>query len=189
MPTVFGVDARPCNEQDSLTNAINDYSPFDIFPYQHGHFIYFFTRPEFATLVEKKKNFWTGEDLPEAVVAAVTERLKIAAKLGLPTSEPLKDMWPTIVSGCVGERGEVAQEPESEEASSLVNTNLLIHWLLCLLAREQCDPLASPGEGLTQSAASQRQPCPQRRARDRGINSNSLPSFTVPQSFFENNTM
>ena len=94
-PDIFNTAPAFRNEEDSLTNAICDYSPFDIFHYHQGDHVHRFTRPEFSSLLKLKENFWTREKLPHIVLAQLKERLKIARE-SLPFAAPLEELWESL---------------------------------------------------------------------------------------------
>lgn len=75
------------NDFDAITEDPDDYAPFDILALQYGNHVYRFTRPEFKDISEKKKNYWTGEWLPESFLSNVLIRTKISKEMGLPLAE------------------------------------------------------------------------------------------------------
>jgi len=60
----FGEELIYVNTENTLCQNVFSYSPEDIAYYINGKYCYFFTLPEFKTLIEKKKNFYTNEDIP-----------------------------------------------------------------------------------------------------------------------------
>lgn len=91
--TTFGTNnPRRANETNVLMDDIDDYAPFDIVVYQNGDHIYRFTREEFSTILESKKNPWSNEFLPPSILATMSERHSVAKQLGLPKCRPLKEI-------------------------------------------------------------------------------------------------
>lgn len=80
------------NTDDVIFENINNYSPFDIVSYRDGDYIYRFTRPEFDNLLKSKKNHWTNDWLPKAVLATILSRVSTAKELKLPESRPLIEL-------------------------------------------------------------------------------------------------
>lgn len=81
------------NNQDVIMENIDDYVPFDIVSYQTGNYIYRFTRPEFKQLIKSKKNHWTNEWLPLAVLSVIKQREITSREIGLPQSLPLYEIF------------------------------------------------------------------------------------------------
>lgn len=52
------------NEENTLCQDVFSYSPQDILYFINGKHCFVFTRPEFQILIDKRKNFYTNEDLP-----------------------------------------------------------------------------------------------------------------------------
>ncbi len=90
------VDITASNTEDTLTESIHDYSSFDIIKYCNGSHIFHFTRPEFISLLNKKKNHWTSENLPTSVLRDISHRLETSAIEDLPPSKPLIDLLKAV---------------------------------------------------------------------------------------------
>jgi hypothetical protein len=80
------------NEEDTLCERPEDYSPFDIIYLRRDNLVFRFTRPEFPNLVETKVNPWNKEELPPLLLVQIINRLSMAAMAGLPEACPIRDM-------------------------------------------------------------------------------------------------
>lgn len=122
---VFGSisDLDQVNTKDSLEEDIFDYPIFDIIPFFENNKIYYFTRPEFETLYEKKKNIWTNVDLTSNMYHLIAMRETLAEKLYLPPSAPMKDLLENVTeSKLVYIDGVVAFTHDEEEGEEEDNT-------------------------------------------------------------------
>jgi hypothetical protein len=114
------------NETDiTLTEEINNYSPFDIVAYQNGPHMYRFTRVEFSKMVETKKNPWTNEWLPPTILSTIKARVDAAKELGFPSARTVRDMLSRVESGTLYQPDElpkqVPQNTNTQTAAAQVN--------------------------------------------------------------------
>jgi hypothetical protein len=72
------------NDRDTIMDSIEDYNIFDVFKVCGPEKVYFFTRPEYNCLVEKKINFWTNEPFHLCYMENIRTRLIIAEQYELP---------------------------------------------------------------------------------------------------------
>jgi len=79
------------NEEDTLCERPEDYSPFDVVYLRKDNLVFRFTRPEFPNLLETKSNPWNKEELPALFLVQLANRLSTAELVGLPDPVPLKD--------------------------------------------------------------------------------------------------
>lgn len=105
------------NATDVLLEPIDSYAPFDIVAFQDGTHVYRFTRPELETLVADRKNPWTKEELPPAVISTLQARAEAATRAKLPPCRPLLEMLERIEAGTVYEE-EPAPPPTSVAAQT-----------------------------------------------------------------------
>ncbi len=80
------------NEEDAYMEKIYVYSPFDIVCEYIDTHVYFFTRPEFATLATKKKNIWTNNKLSISILSVINSRIETGSVCDLPPSAPLRTL-------------------------------------------------------------------------------------------------
>jgi hypothetical protein len=119
VPTPFSfADPTFKNDEDVLTEAIVNYSPFDVVSFRSGSHIFRFTRCEFAQMVEKKKNIWTNEWLPPSVLSTVKARHSMAKALGLPPCRTVVEMLERA------EKGTLFSTDEPETLSQPMFNNL-----------------------------------------------------------------
>lgn len=87
------------NTNDVMMNNVWDYSPFDrvfnVDPTDSKR-VFVFTRQEFASLLESKKNPYTRALLSDSVLKEMKLRQELAKIWNLPSCEPLKGMHDTI---------------------------------------------------------------------------------------------
>ncbi len=98
------------NDQDVWVEDIDGYTPFDIIAYQNGEFVYRFTRGEFEGLLKTKKNPWTNERLPSAIVKQLEIRLEMAESF--PPCRPLLEQLNRVSEDTLYE----TDDPPVEEA-------------------------------------------------------------------------
>jgi hypothetical protein len=85
------------NTENTLFEKFEEYSPSDVYPYVNGNNLYFFTREEFSTLIEKKKNFLTGEELPPHIQDYLLLMNKFFSFY--PACKPLKQYYESLSKG------------------------------------------------------------------------------------------
>lgn len=78
------------NDCDIMYEKYTDYSPFDIIFYLEGSRLFFFSRPEFHILLERKVNHWTTENLPTDFLKVISGLLEKARRYNLPESGNLE---------------------------------------------------------------------------------------------------
>lgn len=72
------------NDQDTLFEDPNMYNLFDVIKLYIDTHVYFFTRVEFPTLIDKKINPWLNLEIPHAIIQEINSRYKTAEKYNLP---------------------------------------------------------------------------------------------------------
>jgi len=80
------------NEEDTLCEKPEDYSPFDIACLRQGKHLFRFTRPEFKTLIDSKVNPWNKEQLPVLFLLQLYNKLSMATIAQLPDPAPIKEL-------------------------------------------------------------------------------------------------
>jgi hypothetical protein len=85
------------NTENSFFEKIDEYLPFDVYSMTDGTFVWRFTRDEFASLIETKKNYYDGTPLSPNVLLSLQLRLKIASMLELPSCRPFVELYSSIV--------------------------------------------------------------------------------------------
>lgn len=79
------------NDCDIMYERYTDYAPFDIIFYlEGGSRLFFFSRPEFPILLEKKVNHWTTESLSPDFLKVIAGLVDKARKYNLPESGNLE---------------------------------------------------------------------------------------------------
>lgn len=86
------------NTENVLGDAVDSFSPFDILIFRKGEYLYRFTRAEFKSILENKKNPWTNEPLPASVLVDMEARMKKAGSCKLPTSLPICELLDKTMS-------------------------------------------------------------------------------------------
>ena len=81
---IDGLQLKLRNTENTLMEDINGYAPYDRLTYIQGENLFVFTLEEFASLLKKRKNHWTGEDLPLFFLHQVIARLETATAYDLP---------------------------------------------------------------------------------------------------------
>ena len=91
------VDTINCvNEKDTLEESIYSYSCLDIISVDHDNKRYFFSRPEFPTLIEKGRNHWTNLELSTNEIVLIMVRDALTQVFRLPTAVPMRDLLNNI---------------------------------------------------------------------------------------------
>lgn len=108
------------NLQNVNYDNIDEFNSFDVIFYYidsnetEVKNMFLFSRPEFDKLLKDKKNFYTGEKLPESFKLEIKARVNIAKKYKLPESKTLSEMLSDLINF------DDEEEEESEENSYLV---------------------------------------------------------------------
>lgn len=102
-------------DENVLGNRYDSYSLFDRYVIYNaaGTHMYYFTREEFKTLLEKKVNFHTREPLSSFDLTMLKDVIKCASKHKLPEARPLKEIWEQLLD-------KDAPHPFSLQSQSLV---------------------------------------------------------------------
>ena len=81
------------NPENVYLEKIEEFNSFDVVSYYDStNHLFRFTRSEFDTILQEKKNFYTGELLPFFVLEKIRCRRKIAQKYNLPEAKTLSDL-------------------------------------------------------------------------------------------------
>lgn len=81
---------EPSNRADlSLTDQICDFSPFDIVGVQSGTTFHFFSRGEFPSLIQTKRNPYNRQSLDPGILVTLKDRINRAKLMNLPKSATL----------------------------------------------------------------------------------------------------
>ena len=89
------------NEKDTMMEDVADYNLFDIVRYWSGkdNHIYYFSRPEYSTLIHKKKNHWNGSVLPSYIFNKLAHRNYLAQRYELPVPDTVLNMLNRLEKG------------------------------------------------------------------------------------------
>ena len=87
------------NENDTLLESVLDYNLTDVVKYYIDSHVYFFTRAEFDSILEKGSNHWTSEPFLFGGLENILSRVNISRYYSLPPSEPIKDILIKISDG------------------------------------------------------------------------------------------
>jgi hypothetical protein len=80
------------NTQDSLYEEPYMYNLFDVVKLYNDTHVYFFTRPEFPSLIERKINTWSNLEIPYAAIQEINSRYVTANKYNLPKSDTIYEL-------------------------------------------------------------------------------------------------
>ncbi len=121
-------DVREHDDKIHIANAenvhcdnIDDFNSFDVVYYYTDddntdlRHLFRFTRPEFATILKDKKNFYTGELLPDFILSEIRCRLQIASMYNLPAAKVLKELLNREDENEAGEIGEIDQNEDGDD--------------------------------------------------------------------------
>ena len=98
---VGGENISVSNTENVHCDNIDDFNSFDVVHYYTDDdntdtkHLFRFTRPEFATILKDKKNFYTGELLPDFILSEIRCRLQIASTYNLPPAKILSELLNT----------------------------------------------------------------------------------------------
>lgn len=90
--TLLYPDLHLVNEEDTLCERPEDYSPFDVLVLRRDNLLFRFTRPEFRSLIDSRVNPWNKEELSPLFLLQLANRLNLATIAGLPEPAPLRDI-------------------------------------------------------------------------------------------------
>jgi hypothetical protein len=90
-PLFFGLEFFK-TDGDLLTHDFNAYNSFDCVSMVEDRFVYRFTRPSWASVIQTKLNPYNKQKIPPSVIDEMKLRTKIASDMGLPSPQTLRDM-------------------------------------------------------------------------------------------------
>ena len=77
------------------------YSPFDVVSQYIDTHVYYFTRPEFMTIMKTKKNIWTNNPLPIPILYLISSRIEAEIVSDLPKPAPLRTLLRKVEKGII----------------------------------------------------------------------------------------
>jgi hypothetical protein len=111
------------NEQDTLFENVFEYNSCDIIKYYNDSHIYYFTYPEFNSIINKKINHWSNLPLPTSVIHQIKARLLNSQVYNLPQSDTLSHLLEKV------EDDKLYSEPTKSEPLCHQNLNRLFQTL------------------------------------------------------------
>jgi len=104
------------NETDSMMEEITSYGYNDFIIHKEGNKLYAFTRPEFNTLLKKRKNIWTNVDITDETLETIT-KISVISK-DLPKAKPVADLLNDFMNGNL-EYPKPEEDKDVEDLSSV----------------------------------------------------------------------
>ncbi len=109
------LDIKSANENDSLYELITDYNLFDIIRYYSDTHLYYFTGPEFPTVLTQKKNIYTNNKLPVSIISEIGSRLETRMVLELPKAATLRELLVKIQGNTLHDTHDINEPNEPNE--------------------------------------------------------------------------
>ncbi len=130
------LDINPANENDSLYELISDHNLCDIVRYYNDTHVYYFTGPEFPTVLTQKKNIYTNKKLPLSIISEIGSRLETRTVLELPKAATLRDLLIKVQDNALFNNN---SEPNEQIIPPLRSPNL--NPLVGIIANQNINPM------------------------------------------------